>query len=230
MGTVPSAGTVYGYCRVSTDEQGRSGLGLAAQRETIDAEAARHGWTVDHHADEGVSGSVAPEDRPELGRILNGISAGDVLIVAKLDRLGRSALDVLRLAEAARRDGWRLVACDLGLDTGTPVGSFALTALAAVGQLERDLIAQRTTEALAAAKRRGQRLGRPPLYPDELRHRIGTMRAAGMTYAAIADQLDAEGVPTARPGSRWVASTVWRVVESLRLDAEAAAAREGVAA
>ena len=95
-----------------------------------------------------------------------------------------------------------------------------------LGPPERREIARRTREALAAAKRRGKRLGRPPLYPDELRHRIGTMRAAGMTYAAIADQLDAEGVPTARPGSRWVASTVWRVVESLRLDAEAAAARK----
>lgn len=222
--------STYGYARVSTDEQGRSGLGLAAQRATIDAEAARHGWAVEHQADEGVSGSVAPEDRPALGAILDAIRPGDVLVVAKLDRLGRSALDVLRLADAARHDGWRLVACDLGLDTGTPVGSFALTALAAVAQLERDLIAQRTREALAAAKRRGQRLGRPAAYPDDLRARIGTMRADGMTYAAIADVLDAEGVPTARPGSRWSASTVWRVVDSLRLDAEADAAREGVAA
>jgi DNA invertase Pin-like site-specific DNA recombinase len=139
---------VFGYARVSTYEQKLSGLGLDTQRVAIDVEAARHGWTVEHHADEGVSGSVRPEDRPELGRILNEITAGDVLVVAKLDRLGRSALDVLRLAETARANGWRLVLLDLGLDTATPVGAFTLTALAAVAQLERDLIAQRTKAAL----------------------------------------------------------------------------------
>lgn len=221
--------STYGYARVSTDEQASSGLGLAAQRAAIDAEAARHGWAVEHRADEGVSGSVAPEDRPALGAILDAIRPGDALVVAKLDRLGRSALDVLRLAEAARRDGWRLVACDLGLDTGTPVGSFALTALAAVAQLERDLIAQRTRDAMAAAKRRGQRLGRPIEADQAVRRRIVTMREAGATYGAIADALTAEGVPTAR-GGRWWPSTVAAIVRSVALDAEAAAAREGVAA
>lgn len=219
----------FGYARVSTDEQGRSGLGLGAQREAIDAEAARHGWTAVHRADEGVSGSVAPDRRPALAAILDEIAAGDALVAAKLDRLGRSAIDVLRLAERARADGWRLVVLDLGLDTATPVGAFTLTALAAVAQLERDLIAQRTREALAAAKRRGQRLGSAPAYPPEIRQRVADLRADGWTYRAIAAHFDAEGVPTARAGSRWQSSTVWRIADSLRLDAEATAAR-GIAA
>jgi DNA invertase Pin-like site-specific DNA recombinase len=215
-----------GYARVSSHEQGRSGLGLAAQRATVDAEAAKHGWTIDHRADTGVSGSIAPEDRPALGAILAGIGLGDVLVVAKLDRLGRSALDVLRIAETARTDGWRLVACDLGLDSGTPVGSFALTALAAVAQLERDLIAQRTREALQAAKARGARLGRPVAYPEPVRARIARDRADGRTLQAIADGLDADGIPTVR-GGRWQVSSVHRVLASLALDGEAAAAGHG---
>lgn len=225
MTTVDHPPTVYGYCRVSTDEQGRSGLGLAGQRAALDAWAQPLAATVEHRADEGVSGSVAPEDRPALGPVLAAIAPGDVLAAAKLDRIGRNALDVLRLAERARREGWRLVVLDLGLDTATPVGAFALTALAAVAQLERDLIAQRTREALAAAKRRGQRLGTPPAYPQDVRDRIARMRAQGLTFRAIAATLDAEDVPCVRDGATWHPSTVWRVLDSLRLDAEAEAAK-----
>lgn len=226
----PTTAHVYGYSRVSTDEQGRSGLGLGAQRSAIDGEAARHGWQVDHRADGGVSGSVRPEDRPALGGILAGLGRGDVLVVSKLDRLGRSALDVLRLAEQARDQGWRLVLLDLGLDTATPVGAFTLAALAAVAQLERDLIAQRTRDAMAAGKARGQRFGRPVELPDEVRGRIVELRAAGLTLQAIADQLTDDGVPTARGGDRWAVSSVQRVLASVALDAEADAAREQVAA
>jgi DNA invertase Pin-like site-specific DNA recombinase len=217
---------VFGYARVSTYEQKLSGLGLDSQRVAIDAEAARHGWTIEHHADEGVSGSLRPEDRPELGRILNEITAGDVLVVAKLDRLGRSALDVLRLAETARANGWRLVLLDLGLDTATPVGAFTLTALAAVAQLERDLIAQRTKDALNAARRNGTRLGRPVDTEENVRRRIAREFAAGTSLSEIARVLTGEGVPTARGGERWYASSVKAVLRSLEIDQEAAAASQ----
>ena len=218
---------VFGYARVSTHEQTVSGLGLNSQRAAIDAEAARHGWTIEHHADEGVSGSVRPEDRPELGRILDEIAAGDVLVVAKLDRLGRSALDVLRLADAARAQGWRLVLLDLGLDTATPVGAFTLTALAAVAQLERDLIAQRTRDALDAARRNGQRLGRPVEIDQDVRLRIAREFHDGSSLSEIARTLTREGAPTARGGRKWYPSSVQAVLRSLALDREAAAAQPG---
>lgn len=217
--------TTYGYARVSTDEQARSGLGLGAQRRTINGEADRHGWQVEQVADEGVSGSVKPEHREALGPVLASLSDGDVLIVAKLDRLGRSALDVLRIAEAARRDGWRLVACDLGLDTGTPVGAFTLTALAAVAQLERDLIAQRTRDALAEKKAAGVRLGGPVELDDDTRQYVVRLREdEGLSYRKIAKRLSDEGVPTAR-GGKWHGSTVQGVLRSVELDREAAEAR-----
>ena len=216
---------VFGYARVSTNEQTLSGLGLDSQRAAIDSEAARHGWSIEHHADEGVSGSVRPEDRPELGRILDEITAGDVLIVAKLDRLGRSALDVLRLADTARAQGWRLVLLDLGLDTATPVGAFTLTALAAVAQLERDLIAQRTRDALDVARQNGTRLGRPVEIDEDVRRRIAREFHNGASLSEIARTLTHEGVPTARGGKQWYPSSVQAVLRSLALDREAAAAQ-----
>ena len=215
---------VFGYARVSTQEQTLSGLGLDSQRAAIDAEAGRHGWTVEHHADEGVSGSVCPENRPLLGQILREISAGDVLVVAKLDRLGRSALDVLRLADTARASGWRLVLLDLGLDTATPVGAFTLTALAAVAQLERDLIAQRTRDALDAARRNGKRLGRPVEIDQDIRRRIASEFQDGASLTGIARTLTREGIPTARGGKKWYPSTVQSVLRSLALDDASSAA------
>jgi len=215
---------VFGYARVSTHEQTLSGLGLDSQRAAIDAEAARHGWTVEHHADEGVSGSVCPENRPLLGQILQEIRDGDVLVVAKLDRLGRSALDVLRLADTARATGWRLVLLDLALDSATPVGAFTLTALAAVAQLERDLIAQRTRDALDAARRNGTRLGRPVEIDQDIRRRIASEFQDGASLTGIARTLTREGIPTARGGNKWYPSTVRAVLRSLALDADSAAA------
>ena len=215
---------VFGYSRVSTVEQTLSGLGLDAQRAAIDGEASRHGWTVEHHGDEGVSGSVRPEDRPQLGWILDEIQAGDVLVVAKLDRLGRSALDVLRIADAARTQGWRLVLLDLGLDSASPVGTFTLTALAAVAQLERDLIAARTRDALDAARRNGKRLGRPVEIDQDLRLRIAREFHGGKGLSKLAQELNDEQVATAR-GGRWWPSTVQAVIRSVILDREAASAQ-----
>lgn len=222
--------TVYGYTRCSTTEQRESGLGLAAQVAAIDEEAARRGWEVEHVVDAGVSGSVAPAARPVLGEVLQRITRGDVLVVAKIDRVGRSTRDVLALADRAVDEGWTLVLLDLGLDTASPIGRFGLTSLAAVAELERNLIGQRTREALAAKKRAGVRLGRPVAVPVDVAERIRTAREAGASLQAIADALTADQVPTAQGGRRWWPSTVRQVLRSLALDAEALAAREQVAA
>lgn len=220
--------TVLGYLRVSTEEQARTGLGLDAQRETIRAEADRRGWEVEWVADDGVSGGTAPRQRPGLSSALDRVTAGDVLVVAKLDRLGRSALDVIGLARQAEDEGWDVVILDLGLDTTTPVGRFTLTIIAGVAELERDLIRQRTREALSALKARGVRLGRPHGVPEEVMARVVGEREAGQTFRAIADSLNADGIPTPA-GATWHPATVSRVVNSFALDNEAAARREEVA-
>ena len=206
--------TVYGYLRVSTAEQARSSYGLDAQRAAISAEAERRGWAVEWVEDNGESGSVPPEDRPALGPVLERLVRGDVLVAAKLDRIGRSTFDVLRLAKDAEAGRWSLVVLDLGLDTTTPVGRFALTMLAAVAELERDMIRQRTSEALASAQLRGVRVGRPPETPPEVVARVTAARDRGETLQAIADALTDDGVPTTRGGARWHPSTVRAVLRS----------------
>ena len=218
--------TVVGYLRCSTDEQAVSGLGLAAQRVAIEAEAARRGWgEVRFIADEGWSARSL--DRPGIAQALAELEAGraGALVVSRLDRLSRSTFDTAGLMEQARREGWQLVALDLGIDTASPMGEAMASVGAVFAQLERRLIGQRTKDALAAKKAKGARLGRPRQLPDAVAHRIAGARAAGLTLGQIADDLNADGVPTAQPGGTWWPATVSRALHSLALDAEAAAAR-----
>ena len=222
------AGTAIGYVRVSSEEQAVSGLGLEAQRAAIRAQAEALGVTVvGWESDEAVSGTVAPVDRPGLTAALDDMAEGKAerLIVAKLDRLGRSTLDVLNLDALARSEGWGLVLCDVpGLDTATPEGRMLLTQLASFAQFERDRIAQRTREALAVKKAQGVRLGRPSVLPREVVARIVSEREQGRTLRQIAEGLTADGIRTARGRDRWGTSGVQAVLNgqdaaTLRADA-----------
>ncbi len=116
--------------------------------------------------------------------------------------------------ERARKQGWSLVALDLGVDASTPSGELMANVLATFAQFERRLISQRTREALAIKKAEGVQLGRPRTMPDELRERIRRMHAAGESLAAIARTLTAERVATAQGGVRWYPSTVRAVLRS----------------
>lgn len=94
---------VMAYCRVSTEEQASSGLGMAAQLAAIEGEALKRGWVVEWHCDDGFSAKDLR--RPALARLLFDISAGDVLVVAKLDRLSRSLMDFAALMERSTQRG-----------------------------------------------------------------------------------------------------------------------------
>lgn len=212
---------VLAYLRVSTEEQGRSGLGLEAQRQAIESEAERRGWTVIDWISDDASGKSLnrPGIRAALERLENG--GPKVLVAAKLDRIARSAIDFLGLVQRAERNGWALVMLEPNVDMTEPMGRFTAGILAQVAELERELIAKRTRDALAAKKRQGARLGRPVDLPDDVRRRIADARSAGDSLRVIADQLTADGVPTSQGGARWYASTVSGVLRSLELDTEA---------
>jgi len=217
------AAPVVAYLRVSTEEQGDSRAGLDAQRAAVAAEAARRGWTVEEH-EETASGARLG-GRPVLAGLLDRLDAeGGVLVVSRLDRLSRSVVDAASLMDRARRRGWALVALDLGVDTSTPSGALMSHVVAATAQYERDLIAARTRDALAARKASGARLGRRVAMDKATRARIAAEREEGRSLRAIADGLTADGVPTARGGERWYASTVRAALRSLDLDREAAEA------
>lgn len=212
------AGTAVGYLRVSTDEQVVSGLGLDAQRATITARALALGLRiVAWFTDEGISGSVAPLDRPNLRAALDAMAQGvaERLMVAKLDRLGRDAARVLDLDTLAAGEGWGITMCDLDIDTSTAAGRFMLGNLANAAEFERRLISERTRDALAVKKAQGVRLGRPQTLPDEVVRRVIRERAGGRTLQAIADGLAADAIPTAR-GGRWQPGTVRHVLNSQR--------------
>jgi DNA invertase Pin-like site-specific DNA recombinase len=200
---------VVAYTRVSTSEQADSGAGLGAQRAAIDAAAEARGWTVvARFEDAGISGSSL--NRPGLTDALATLESGraSAVVVAKLDRLSRSLMDFSALMERARRRGWALVALDLGVDTTTPAGEMLANVLASFAQYERRIIGQRTKDALAEKRRHGVRLGRPRLTDETVVARIVAAREAGQTLASIADDLNADGVPTARGGRCWYDSTV----------------------
>lgn len=211
--------TVRAYVRVSTDSQAASGHGLDAQRKTIAAEADRRGWEdVVWYVDGGFSGKDL--DRPAMTDLLSVIRRGDVLVIAKLDRLSRSLSDFAALMERAQHQRWNVVALDLGIDLSTPNGEFMASVLAAMARWERRIIGQRTKEGMAAARAKGVLPGRRSSLPLDVQQRLLAMRDHGLTLTAIADLLNAAGVPTAT-GTRWTTSAVHSSTRSALLEEEA---------
>lgn len=201
-----------GYIRVSTQEQAQSGLGLEAQAVAIRAEATRRGWDIEIIADEGESGSKV--DRPGLLIAKDKLARGEVqaLIVAKQDRLMRSSLGWAQIVSQSKDQKWSLICLDINLDTASPMGECMGSILAAIAQLELENIRKRTKDALAVKKSQGYRLGRPATMPEETRARINALRNSGVTLQGVADTLNTEGIPTARGGSKWYASTVQKAI------------------
>ncbi|TXI53933.1 recombinase family protein [Mycolicibacter arupensis] len=195
-----NAPLMFGYTRVSTDEQAISRNGLQAQRNAIDTDAVQRGWTIEHFADEGVSGkAIGPQLQEVLQLLASG--QGDGLVVAKLDRLSRSIVNAANIIQSAQEQGWSLVILDLGVDLTTAAGRMQAMMLVNFAQYERELISERTKAALAAKKRRGERIGRPRAAKPAVVRRIVAERQAGSTYDAIASGLEADKIlsPLGKP-------------------------------
>lgn len=209
-----------GYSRVSTGQQVESGLGMDAQRTAIEAEATHRGWALLEVAtDAGISGSTMRR-RPALRQVLDRLDRGEanVLVVAKLDRLARSVVDLGAVLARARRHGWALVALDLGVDTSTSTGELVANVMMSVAQWERRRIGERVEDTHAQRRRRGLRAGEPPRLPEEVRRRIADEVAAGRSLRTIADNLAIDNIPPLR-GTRWHPSTIRHVARSVALDA-----------
>ena len=146
---------VFAYCRVSTAEQTTDN-----QIQEIDAS----GFQVDSRRiiAETVSGSVAAMERKGFLTLLNKLESGDVLVVTKLDRLGRNAMDVRATVERLASVGVRVHCLALGgADLASPAGKMTMGVIAAVAEFERDLLIERTQSGLARSKSQGKLLGRP---------------------------------------------------------------------
>ncbi len=217
------------YHRVSTAKQGSSGLGLEAQRAAIEAYAERMQAKIARTFVEVESGKI--NERPELEKALHLAKVtGATLVIAKLDRLSRNAAFLLTL----RNSGVRFVAADMPDANELTVGIMAL-----VAQQEREAISKRTTEALAAAKRRGTQLGNPngaralhraakgntasiaaiqaraDLHAHNLRPVIDALTGEGITsLGAVAAELNERGMLTPR-GGQWYKTTVRNLLARL---------------
>ncbi|MFC5513556.1 recombinase family protein [Massilia jejuensis] len=174
---------VFGYGRVSTKEQ---------QSENQRLELVRAGYDVSYwFADEGVSGKVPAMQRAQFRILLDKIRDGETLVVSKLDRLGRDAQDIgatIKMLAARRIE---VIVLQLGkLDLTSSAGKLMLTMLAAMAEMERDLLVERTQSGLARAKAEGKTLGRPASTTDEQRAAMISRFKTGESISALARDYD----------------------------------------
>ena len=170
----------FAYARVSTFEQTTENQA----REIADA-----GFAIEPQRmiSEVVSGSVPTSQRREFARLLEKIEGGDTLIVTKLDRLGRDAIDVSCTVALLAERGVRVHCLALGgVDLTSPAGKMTMGVIGAVAQFERDLLIERTQSGLARAKAQGKRLGRPHVLSDAKKAIVRTRIMNGEPIAAIA--------------------------------------------
>lgn len=219
-------GKFISYLRVSTEKQGRSGLGIEAQKEAIERYLNGGQWELLKEYLEVESGKK--NDRPQLKEALEACKrTGATLIIAKLDRLSRNVAFIANLMES----GVEFVACDF-----PTANRLTIHILAAMAEHERELISTRTKLALEAAKARGKQLGNPMNFSNEAAQKgrvLGMLKRVenadefslklsehikkyleqGLSLNAIARQLNSEGVLTARGKTgTWTPTAVKNVI------------------
>jgi DNA invertase Pin-like site-specific DNA recombinase len=216
-----------GYVRVSTEEQVAGGVSLEAQRARIEGYCALHDLAlVEIHADEGISGKRA-DNRPGLQRAIDdACRRRAILVVYSLSRLARSTRDAIEIADRMGKAGADLVSITERIDTTSGMGRFFFTTIAALAQLERDLISERTTMALAHKRQQGQRVSHEiplgyKLAKDGVRlvanpkeqaivERIVKLRRRGLSSRQIIAELEAVGMRPKR-GGKWHPKVILRV-------------------
>jgi DNA invertase Pin-like site-specific DNA recombinase len=226
----PKAVRAIVYTRVSTGQQAESGLGLTDQLDRATAAVAERGWTLVHVATDAGHSGKRLSGRPALTEALSMLDRGeaDALVTLKLDRLSRSVQDFASLLSQAQRKGWQVVALDVGVDTSTPAGKMVANVMAAVSQWESEVIGERTAAAHRVRRDAGTSVGQVPILSAAIRERIVAEMGKGRSLRSIAQELNAEEVPTAKGGA-WYASTVAHVGRSVAREANLAAKRASVA-
>ncbi|MBN3529933.1 recombinase family protein [Burkholderia cenocepacia] len=170
----------FAYARVSTSDQ-------TTANQLREIEAA--GFSVDKRrvVSESISGSVSADQRPGFAQLLVKMEEGDVLIVTKLDRLGRNAMDVRATVEGLAERGIRVHCLALGgVDLTSAAGRMTMQVLNAVAEFERDLLIERTHAGIARAKAEGKAIGRPSALSDEQRADVLRELDAGASVAGLA--------------------------------------------
>jgi len=172
----------FAYCRVSTTDQ-------TTDNQIREIEAAGFKVEPQRIVTETVSGSVAAMERTGFAKLVDRLEAGDILIVTKLDRLGRNAMDVRSTVDSLAGGGVRVHCLALGgVDLTSPAGKMTMGVIAAVAEFERDLLVERTQAGLSRAKAEGKTLGRPSALTPEQKASILVQRSQGQSLGALAEQ------------------------------------------
>ena len=171
---------VFAYCRVSTLEQ-------TTENQRREIETAGFAVKSQRLIEEHISGSVAASERPGFSKLLDRMENGDVLIVTKLDRLGRNAMDIRKTVEQLAALNIRVHCLALGgVDLTSPAGKMTMQVISAVAEFERDLLLERTHAGIARAKAGGKRFGRPPALDHEQKKAVFLRLSEGKSISAIA--------------------------------------------
>jgi site-specific DNA recombinase len=216
-----------GYARVSTDDQARDGVSIDNQIERITAYCVAKEWDLGNvYIDEGLSAKTL--NRTGLQQVVTTLKGRDIdaVIVYKLDRLTRSVVDLNKLIELFDRYNVALVSLVESLDATSATGRLMLNLLASVSQWEREVIVERTRDAIAYLKANNRIYTReifgydvekensqlvPNYKEQQIIERMYNLRSDGLSYQAIADTLNADGIPAKR-GGKWYNNTVRRTI------------------
>ncbi|SFB61022.1 recombinase family protein [Azotobacter beijerinckii] len=170
----------FAYCRVSTLEQ-------TTDNQLQEIRAAGFDLRPSRAIVETISGSVPADQRPGFLKLLERLEEDDVLVVTKLDRLGRNAMDVRATVERLSAAGIRVHCLALGgMDLASPAGKMTMGVIAAVAEFERDLLIERTQSGLRRAAAEGKRLGRPRAVTID---QVQALKAQGLSQSAAAAKL-----------------------------------------
>jgi site-specific DNA recombinase len=216
------------YIRCSTEGQATEGVSLEAQLAKLNAWAALHDAEVlGQFTDAGISGTR--DDRPGLAAAMKmACREGAALVVYSLSRLSRSTVSMIALADQLGRSNADLVSLTEAIDTSTAAGRMVFRMLATLAEFERDLIAERTRNALAVKRAHNERTGTVPfgydladngidLVPNASQQEalalITELRSAGLSLRDIADELTARQIPTAKGKAQWTHTTISRIVK-----------------
>uniref|UniRef100_UPI00402BE595 recombinase family protein n=1 Tax=Methylomonas sp. SPW-1 TaxID=3438877 RepID=UPI00402BE595 len=171
---------VFAYCRVSTTDQ-------TTQNQNLEIQAAGFAIQQNRFIEESISGSVAANERPGFIKLIDRMESGDVLVVTKLDRLGRNAMDVRATVEHLANSGIRVHCLALGgVDLTSSAGKMTMQVIAAVAEFERDLLIERTQAGISRARAAGKQFGRPPALNPEARAEVIKRLAAGTNISELA--------------------------------------------
>ena len=171
---------LFAYCRVSTTDQ-------TTNNQVQEIKAA--GFNIDPKriVSECISGSTQASARPAFAKLLDRLEEGDILVVTKLDRLGRNAMDVRATVEALAQNGVRVHCLALGgVDLTSSAGKMTMQVLAAVAEFERDLLIERTQSGLTRAKSEGKHCGRPSTFTEDQQAEINERLNKGETVSSLA--------------------------------------------